>query len=161
MSDALLGEICFTNRRFEVITNLWIAGQNMEKSTVLVVDGESLIRISAIHMVEDAGYSSLQAANADEAIQLLEHRSEIRAVFTDVKMSGSMNGLALAHAICGRWPPIHVIITSGLDIGDKLPLNGRFIRKPYTFQQVSAVLHDFSDMPPDPSIVAQSGHHLC
>lgn len=114
----------------------------MEKPAVLIVDAEVLVRMSAVHMIEDAGYSPVQAANADEAIRLLESRRDIRAVFTDINMSGSMDGLRLAHAIRGRWPPIHLIVTSGLDIADKLPANGRFIRKPYSTEQVAAALRE-------------------
>jgi CheY-like chemotaxis protein len=122
----------------------------MEKSVVLIVQGEALIRMSAVHMVEDAGFSVLEAADADEAIRLLESRSDIRAVFTGMNMSGSMDGLRLAHAIRGRWPPIHLIVTSAHDIGDKLPANGRFIRKPYGAEDVTAVLRELFGLGPSP-----------
>ena len=122
----------------------------MDKPLVLIVESEALIRLSAVHIVEDAGYAALQARNADEAVVLLESRNDIRAVFTDIRMPGSMDGLKLAHAIRGRWPPIHLLVTSGADLTDdlKLPENGRFIRKPYGTEQVTAVLSEFFG--PDP-----------
>ena len=83
-------------------------GQNMDqkmKPVVLIVEDEALIRMGAAQMVEDAGFEVLEASNADEAITMLETRSEIRAVFTDINMSGSIDGLKLAHAIRRRWPP--------------------------------------------------------
>ncbi len=88
----------------------------MEKAVVLVVEDEALIRMSAAHMVEDAGFASVEAGDADEAMAILEGRDDIRAVFTDIKMPGSMDGWKLAHAIRGRWSPIHLIITSGLAV---------------------------------------------
>jgi CheY-like chemotaxis protein len=121
----------------------------MDKPIVLIVDGEALIRMSAVNMVEDAGFSALDAPNADAAIKLLEHRTDIQAVFTDISMSGSMDGLKLAHAIRKRWPPVHLLVASGLDMQSELPINGRFIRKPYSGEQVARQLYElFGFIPP-------------
>ena len=111
---------------------------------VLIVENEALIRMSAVHMVEDAGYAAVDARNADEAIGILERRGDIGAIFSDIRMSGSMDGLKLAHAVRGRWPPIHLILTSGMEVPDgaKLPVRGRFIRKPYTPEQIAAALKE-------------------
>lgn len=124
---------------------------------MLVVESEALIRMSAVHMVEDAGFAAVAAAcNADEAIAILESRSDIRAVFTDIHMSGSMNGLSLAHAIRARWPEIHLVVASGRDAPAKeeMPANGRFIRKPYTAGHVSAVLQEIFG--PNPVLINSS-----
>jgi CheY-like chemotaxis protein len=122
----------------------------MEKPVVLIVESEALIRMSAVHMVEDAGFASLNVGNADDAIGILEDRRDVRAVFTDINMTGSMDGLKLAHAIRGRWPPIHLIVTSGLDMTDKLPEDGRFILKPYSAEQVASVLSELFSSHPSP-----------
>ncbi len=124
----------------------------MTKPVVLIVEGEALIRMSAVHIVEDAGYAAVDAANADEAIRILEVRADIRAVFTDIDMSGSMNGLKLAHAIRGRWPPIHLLVASGRKVPGvgELPSNGRFISKPYTAEQVVAALGELFGSNPAP-----------
>ncbi len=127
--------------------------QTMEKAVVLVVESEALIRLSAVHIVEDAGFSVLEAGNADEAIVILESRNDIRAVFTGNTMSGSMDGLKLAHAIRGRWPPIHLIVTSARDLKDKLPANGRFIRKPYAAEHVTTALSELFGSKPFPDLV--------
>jgi CheY-like chemotaxis protein len=126
-------------------------GKNMAKPVVLVVEDEALIRMSAVHIVEDAGFAAVEACNADEAIRILESRDDIRAVITDVCMSGSMDGWKLAHSIRGRWPPIHLIVTSGLRApNEKLPLKGRFIGKPYTAAQITAALRDLFGSTPGP-----------
>ncbi len=127
----------------------------MDKPVILVVESEALIRLSAVHMVEDAGFAAIGVSNADEAIALLENRRDIRAVFTDVRMPGSMDGLKLAHAIKGRWPPIHLLITSGSRAPNpgELPANGRFIAKPYQAEQVMAVLNELLGYPaPEPRV---------
>jgi two-component system, response regulator PdtaR len=115
---------------------------NMGKAIVLIVEDDALIRLSAVQMVEDAGYAVLETFNADEAIRILESRDDIEAVFTDISMNGSMDGLKLAHAIRGRWPPIHLVVTSGLNLPGKLPENARFIRKPYSAGDVSSALSE-------------------
>ncbi len=125
-------------------------GQRMDKPIVLIVDSEALIRISAVHMVEDAGFSVLEARNADEAIKLLELRQDIQAVFTDINMGGSMDALKLAHAIRKRWPPVHLLVASGADMKNKLPSNGRFIRKPYSSEQVARHLYELFEYNPAP-----------
>ncbi len=133
----------------------------MEKATVLIVEDEALIRMNAVHIVEDAGFAVVEACNADEAIGILESRDDIQAVFTDINMSGSMDGWKLAQAIGGRWPPLHLIVTSGLSAPnkDRMPPKGRFIAKPYTGAQVTAVLHDLFGGGPAPGPLTNDNDH--
>jgi len=60
-------------------------------------------------------------------------------------MSGSPSGLKLAHAIRRRWPPIHLIVTSGLPAPLELPPGAHFVRKPYENARVVALLHELFD----------------
>lgn len=123
----------------------------MAQPIVLIVEEDALIRMSAVHMVEDAGYAVVEACNADEAIGILERRNNnVRVVFTDINMSGSMDGLRLVHAIRNRWPPIHLIVASGLNVRDKLPANGRFVRKPYAAEDITTALDDLLRHNPAP-----------
>jgi CheY-like chemotaxis protein len=80
---------------------------------VLIVEDEFLLRLDAVDFMGGCGFTMYEAGNADEAIQLLELHDDIRVVFTDINMPGSMDGLKLAHYVRGRWPPIKLIITSG------------------------------------------------
>src|SRR5467141_851929 len=68
-----------------------------EVPNVLVVEDEMLLRMRAVDIVEDAGFRSVEAVNADEALSILESRSDISLLFTDIQMPGSMDGLKLAH----------------------------------------------------------------
>jgi CheY-like chemotaxis protein len=101
-------------------------------STVLIVEDEMLLRMCAVDMVEDAGYSSVEAVDADEAVAILESRSDIALMFTDIQMPGSMDGLELARAVHERWPPIKIILVSGaLQLPDNdIPPDSRFFGKP-------------------------------
>jgi CheY-like chemotaxis protein len=113
-------------------------------SVILIVEDEYLVRMNAAAMMEEAGFDVLEAGNADEAIRLLESNPDISIVFTDIEMPGSMNGLKLAHAVTGRWPPIRIIATSGrfkVNDGD-LPAGGRFLPKPYSAGQILGALRE-------------------
>ena len=101
--------------------------------TILIVEDEPLARMVAVAMIEDAGYLAMEADNADMAIGLLEAHSEIRLVFTDINMPGSMDGLKLANYAHGRWPPLRFIIVSGRQrpAGHHMPRGAHFHSKPY------------------------------
>jgi CheY-like chemotaxis protein len=101
-------------------------------AVVLVVEDEMLVRMRAVDMVEDAGFTSVEAVDADEAIAILESRSDIALLFTDIQMPGSMDGLKLAHAVHERWPPIKIILVSGqLKLANiDIPADSRFFGKP-------------------------------
>jgi two-component system, response regulator PdtaR len=103
------------------------------KPVVLIVEDEPLTRMRAVFLAEDAGFETVEASSADEAIAVLEARKDIRIVFTDINMPGSMDGLKLAHAIRTRWPPIELVLTSGdFEVDeDDLSERGRFLPKPY------------------------------
>lgn len=105
---------------------------------VLIVEDEALILMGASDIIRDAGFGVVEAANADEAIAILETRLDITIVFTDIQMPGSMDGLKLAAAIRHRWPPIKIIATSGnVKVGLRdLPEGGQFLQKPYTRGQI-------------------------
>ena len=114
-----------------------------QRPVVLIVEDQILLRMNAIDMIEEAGFEVVEAGNADEAILILESRTDIRVVFTDIQMPGSMDGLKLAAAVRGRWPPIKIIATSGHYVmreGD-LPAGGVFLPKPYTLERVATMLH--------------------
>jgi two-component sensor histidine kinase len=99
---------------------------------VLVVEDEMVLRMRAVDIVEDAGFTPVEAANADQAIAILESRSDIDLLFTDIQMPGSMDGLKLAHAVHDRWPAIKIILVSGqVKPSDaERPVDSRFFGKP-------------------------------
>jgi CheY-like chemotaxis protein len=113
-------------------------------AVVLVVEDEMLLRIRAVDMVEDAGFTSVEAVNADEAVAILESRSDIALLLTDIQMPGSMDGLKLAHAVHERWPPIRIILVSGqLRLASiDIPADSRFFGKPLEAKEMIAEMQD-------------------
>jgi CheY-like chemotaxis protein len=118
----------------------------LARHVILVVEDDFFIRVHAVEMIATAGFDVIEASNADEAIVILEARLDITVVFTDVQMPGSMDGLKLAAAIRGRWPPIKIIATSGMiDVRSiDLPPGGRFLPKPYSPSQIVATLRELT-----------------
>lgn len=111
---------------------------------VLVVEDEMVLRMRAVDIVQDAGFNSVEAVNADDALKILESRSDISLLFTDIQMPGSIDGLKLAHAVHKRWPSIKIVLVSGkigLSESDK-PESSRFFGKPLGAEQMIAELQD-------------------
>ena len=119
----------------------------VDQITVLVVEDEVFVRMSIAFDLQDAGFTVLEASDADEAIDLLLKNPQIRVLFTDVDMPGSMDGLKLAIAVRDRWPPIKIIITSGHRwlTTKTLPVTGEFLIKPYTPDRVIRAIRGLID----------------
>ena len=113
-----------------------------KRPVVLVVEDEILVRMDTIDAIEAAGFEVIDASDADEAIAILERRSDIRLIFTDIQMPGSMDGLKLAHFVKSRWPPIKIIATSGYaKVTEKdLPEGARFLPKPYVVAEIASAI---------------------
>ncbi|MFC1456486.1 response regulator [Microvirga arabica] len=100
---------------------------------VLVVEDEALVRMTLVDVLEDAGFTVIEATHADEALQQLQALPRISAVVTDVEMPrGSINGFELARRVRQERKEIGVLIASGRATpkpGD-LPEGAVFIGKP-------------------------------
>jgi CheY-like chemotaxis protein len=103
-------------------------------ATVLVVEDDTLVRMHGTDILENAGYEVLEAANADEALAILNEQRDVDVLFSDVDMPGSMDGLDLARLVHERWPNIHLLLTSGHHpvLSADLPERGKFVRKPWS-----------------------------
>lgn len=117
------------------------------RKVVLVVEDEPLLRLAAVDMVEEAGFEAVEAADAVEAIGILESRPDIRLVFTDIDMPPGLDGLRLAALIRDRWPPIELILTSGKTRPrqQEMPARGVFFSKPFRAEQVIAEMRRMAD----------------
>jgi CheY-like chemotaxis protein len=110
---------------------------NMPKSdhrmVVLAVEDEPIVRMSMADFLDDAGFKVFEAVNADEAIALLQARSDVQVVVTDIEMPGSMNGLEMARVVRVRWPSVGIVVTSGrVRPGSHDLMDGVvFLSKPY------------------------------
>ncbi len=113
-----------------------------DKIAVLVVEDEPIIRMDVVDQLEEGGFQVFEAPDADRAIKILEANPAIRVLFTDVDMPGSMDGLKLAAAVRDRWPPIRIVVASGLRKVNlaALPGDSRFFSKPYNVNEIAATM---------------------
>jgi CheY-like chemotaxis protein len=102
------------------------------QSTVLLVEDEPLIRLFVSELLEEAGFKVVEAANATEALVLLDAGLEVNVLLTDVDMPNGCNGFELAHRVHEIWPQAEILIMSGRQWpsqGD-LPQGAAFLAKP-------------------------------
>ena len=111
---------------------------------VLIVEDEPLVRELAGAAITDAGFDVVEAANAQEALEILNDRQDIGVLCTDVNMPGPLDGLALARLVHERWPAIRLVVTSGRPLSELVPDDGRFVAKPYTLDTLAQSVIDVS-----------------
>jgi two-component system, response regulator PdtaR len=114
-------------------------------AAILVVEDEPLLNLHISDALSSEGYEVIAVTNADDAIKALEFRNDIHTIFTDINMPGSMDGLKLAAAVRDRWPPVHIIVTTGKGTPrcDEMPANSIFIGKPYHSVEVLEAVRSF------------------
>jgi CheY-like chemotaxis protein len=112
-----------------------------QRKTVVVAEDETLIRMVAVEVLTEAGFTVIEAGHAAEALEILHSRPwAIHLLFTDIHMPGPMDGLELAHHVRRAWPHIALLIASGEDdpLPAKLPAGSVFLTKPYRSDHVVA-----------------------
>ena len=116
----------------------------LKSSVVLIVEDEFFIRSNAMALMNDLGHVAFEAEGADEAISILEQHPEIALIVTDIQMTGSMDGLALARYATGRWPPLRFIIVSGggTPAAGDMPQGAIFLAKPYVNGALSNIIQE-------------------
>ncbi len=112
---------------------------------VLIVEDEPFIRQMAAEVLVDAGFAVREAANADEAVNILETHNDIAIVFADINIPGSIDGMALAETIRKRWPQIEILLTSGQTSvrARALPARALYLPKPYQVSKLLNILEGF------------------
>jgi CheY-like chemotaxis protein len=107
------------------------------KALILIVEDEVLIRMTLAEDLRDAGYSVIEASNADAAFEYLKTGSQIDLVFSDIQMPGSLDGLELARRIRMERPSMPIILSSG---HQGLAEGAPFIAKPYRTERVISLI---------------------
>jgi two-component system, response regulator PdtaR len=126
-----------------------------ENPVVLVVDDEDLLRALVAETLTDEGFIVLEAANAMEALSQLESHEDVRLLFTDIQMPGSLDGLGLVELVHQRWPHVLLIVSSGhVRPGfGMLPDEARFVPKPFNESEMLKEVNDLFSKHADPGIL--------
>jgi two-component system, response regulator PdtaR len=119
------------------------------KAAILVVEDEALIRLWAADLLEENGFSVLEAKDAEAALKVSQSRPDVKLLFTDVQMPGSLNGIELAREVHARWPHVLLVITSGRErpMRAEIPDDGRFVAKPYSAEELLGHVNDMLNKP--------------
>ncbi|MDF2120116.1 response regulator [Roseiarcaceae bacterium H3SJ34-1] len=112
----------------------------MRSEQLLVVEDDFILRFDLVMTLEDEGYPVLSTCNADAAIALLNEQ-DIRAVISDVRMPGSMDGIGLAHTVQARWPHVPVLLMSGHVRPEEVPPSVHLFVKPISPRQLTTTIH--------------------
>ena len=106
---------------------------SLPRAVILVVEGHPIVRACMAETLVEACFEALAVGDATHAIAMLEARPDIRLVFTETEIPGTMDGLKLARCIRDRWPPLKLIVVSGrAEAADGyLPAGAKFFEKPY------------------------------
>jgi CheY-like chemotaxis protein len=107
-------------------------------ATILIVEDDALVLMELADWMVELGLTVLTADNADQAIVLLDTHPEIELLLTDIEMPGSMDGVRLAHHVAERWPPVRIVVISGMFACDVAPLPALsiFVPKPLRQQEL-------------------------
>ncbi len=95
---------------FEALQNAPVTGG---REKILIVEDDALVRQYVVTQIKSLGYTALEAANAAEALVIIDADKNIDLLFTDVIMPGSMNGRQLADEAARRRPDLKTLFTSG------------------------------------------------
>lgn len=115
------------------------------RPVVLVLQDEPILAMIMGDYVEEAGCEAVVVRTADAAVRILEERTDIRVVFADLDVRGSVTGLKLMAMIRERWPPIELVLTGALapDL-EAIPARGVFCGKPFREAQVITAIQRFA-----------------
>ena len=114
----------------------------MEKSTILVVDDETLIRICLSDYLQEEGFKTLEAASLKEAKAIID-AGDVDLVLTDIRMDGPFDGIELAKYLRGRKPGLPVVFVSGNspDKADQeLGAGQHFLTKPVDYRKMAGLI---------------------
>lgn len=140
MHARVVGPVCGSQETDQRMRNAIGHGESV-RVVVLIVEDEPLVRMLATDIITDAGFVAVEVVNSTDALAFLEDRTDVRIVFTDIDMPGSVNGVQLALNIRTRWPRMGIVITSGkVSRPLQLPSKSQFIPKPYRAHELIATL---------------------
>ena len=102
------------------------------KPIALVVEDDQMQRELVAMLLEECDMGVIQCESAETALEVLNKLgTSLSMLYTDVNLSGSMNGVDLAHIAIEDYPDIHVVVTSGKALPKDLPHQALFMPKPW------------------------------
>jgi DNA-binding response OmpR family regulator len=105
--------------------------------TILLVEDEVLLRLALADDLRAAGLHVIEAADAEEALNVLASRTPIDVLVTDIHMPGRLDGVGLVRRVKAQHPRIKVIVASAYESDDPVSrMVDAYFRKPFDFNEV-------------------------
>ena len=104
---------------------------------ILLVDDDEAVRETSAEMLQELGYTVVQATNGQAALGVLDRRDGVEVMVTDVRMPG-MSGLELSDIAARRFRDVRVILISGYFLPQ--PINRRFLQKPFRIRELDEAI---------------------
>jgi DNA-binding NtrC family response regulator len=121
-----------------------LTGQDNRPVAIVVTEVDTVVRMTTADLLIDAGFRTVEARDAREALALLAAHESVRLLITGRSLPGGIDGFRLAHIAHDRWPSLGIILTTGgfAPAAGALPPGARLLLKPYKFEDlVEAVKH--------------------
>ena len=117
------------------------------RETILVVEDDTDVRLTAVDMLTQLGYRVLTAASGQAALELMNSGAQIDLLFTDVIMPGPIKGSELSIRAAQRVPPLPVLLVSGYTRDEvlhdgRLPPGVTLLGKPYRRDDLARIVHN-------------------
>jgi signal transduction histidine kinase len=93
--------------------------------TVLVIDDEPTVRMLIVDVLEEAGYSALEAEDGPSGLKLMQAGTRVALLITDVGLPGGMNGRQVADAARELQPGLKVLFITGF--AENAAISGRHL----------------------------------
>jgi two-component system cell cycle sensor histidine kinase/response regulator CckA len=114
----------------------------MSRSQILIAEDESMLRVIAVEMLEDAGFEVFQAADGEEALAVLHDNPDIQLLISDIKMP-RMDGYALVRAGLALKPTLKILLMTGYAENPPPDLAGgrhvEILHKPFDLDRLCAL----------------------
>ena len=126
------------------IANANPAASGITARVVLVVEDEWIIRMHVVDVLRERGWRVVEAVDGDEAVEFLQSGAAVDLIFTDVRMPGAIDGLALLAFARRTRPHVPVVVSSGhLDPHTAIDAGAAaFVIKPYLLDVVATIVAD-------------------
>jgi CheY-like chemotaxis protein len=109
---------------------------------ILVIEDDVLVRALVADGLREAGFTVIEASNADDALAYVTAGGEVDLVFSDIRMPGSLSGLELARQLREGYPSLPIILTSGSHGPDSADRLGMYLPKPYNIEHAVSMVFE-------------------
>jgi CheY-like chemotaxis protein len=110
--------------------------------TVLVVEDNEAVRFHSVYLLNELGYQVIEAIDASTALVALRNSPHVSLMFTDIGLGGGADGYQLAQQAREIKPDLKFLYTTGFTQDRRFEEDLSLLRKPFTFAELAAKLHD-------------------